>query len=142
VVQHALNHTPSSKCNGRAPITAHTQQPPGNALSAYGTEEDIAEISPSLLEQWRESHWKELAAARDALHRDVAVIAAAKRASGTAATSRRRPGSSLDVGDYVLVGSVSRRRSKLQIRWLGPRRVVQAITDWIFVVEDLRDGKQ
>jgi hypothetical protein len=48
----------------------------------------------------------------------------------------------LDVGDYVLVGSVSRRRLKLQVRWLGPRRVVQTITDWIFVVEDLRDGKQ
>jgi hypothetical protein len=46
------------------------------------------------------------------------------------------------VGDYVLVGSVSRRRSKLQIRWLGPRRVIQAITDWIFMVEDLRDSKQ
>ena len=80
VVQHALNHTPSPKCNGRAPITAHTQQPPGNALSAYRTTEGIPEISPSLLAQWRESHRKELAAARDALHRDVAAVATAKRA--------------------------------------------------------------
>jgi hypothetical protein len=38
--------------------------------------------------------------------------------------------------------SVPWRRSKLQIRWLGPHRAVQAITGWIFVVEDLRDGKQ
>jgi transposase InsO family protein len=80
VVKHAVNHTPSPKCNGRAPITAHTQQPPGNALSAYRSKEGIAELSPSLLEQWRESHWKELAAARDTLHRDVAAVDTAKRA--------------------------------------------------------------
>ncbi len=144
VVQHVLNHTPSPKCNGRAPITAHTQQPPRNALSAYRTKEGIAEISPSLLEQWRESRWKELATARDALHRDVAAVATAKRAKER---DRRNAQPKvrviqLDVGDYVLVGNVSRLRSKLQIRWLGPRRVIQAITDWSFVVEDLRDGKQ
>ncbi len=45
-----------------------------------------------------------------------------------------------DVGDYVLVVSVSRRRSKLQIRWLGPRRVVHYRLD--LRCEDLRDGKQ
>jgi hypothetical protein len=48
----------------------------------------------------------------------------------------------LDVGDCVLVGSVSRHRSKLQIRWLGRPCGRQAITDWIFVVEDLLEGKQ
>jgi hypothetical protein len=144
VVQHALNHTSSPKCNDRAPITAHTQQPPANALSAYRTTEGIAEISFSLLEQWRESHWKELAAARDAPDHDVAAVSTAKRAK-----ERHRRNAQpkarviqLDVGDYVLVGSVSRRRSKLQIRWLGPHRVVQAIADWVFVVEDLRDSKQ
>jgi transposase InsO family protein len=80
VVQHALNHTPSPKCNGRAPITAHTQLPAGNALSAYRTKEGVKEIDPHVLAQWRESHWKELAAARDALHRDVNTAANTKRA--------------------------------------------------------------
>jgi DNA-binding transcriptional ArsR family regulator len=144
VVQHALNHTPSPKCNGRAPITAHTQLPPGNALSAYRTEEGVEAIPPSLLKQWRESHWQELAAARDALHRDVAAVATAKRAKERDRRNAQPKARAiqLDVGDYVLVGSVLRRRSKLQIRWLGPRRVVQAITDWIFMVEDLTDSKQ
>jgi hypothetical protein len=36
---------------------------------------------------------------------------------------------------------VSRRRSKLQIRWLSPRRVVLAFTDSILIVEDLRNDK-
>ena len=144
VVQHALNHTPSPKCNGRAPITAHTQLPAGNALSAYRTKEGVEEIDPHVLAQWRESHWKELAAARDALHRDVNTAANTKRAKERARRNAQPKAKAiqLDVGDYVLVGSVSRRRSKLQIRWLGPHRVVQAITDWIFVVEDLRDSKQ
>ncbi len=117
--------------------------PAGNALSAYRTDEDVHKIPPHLLKQWRKSHWQELAAARNVLHRDIATVANTKRAKERArrnAQSKARA-IQLDVGDYVLVGRVSRRRSKLQIRWLGPRRVVRAITDWIFVVEDLRDGK-
>jgi hypothetical protein len=100
--------------------------------------------SPRLLAQWRESHWQELVAARDALHRDVAAVANTKRAKerDRRNTQPKARTIQLDVGEYVLVCSVSRRHSKLQIRWIGPRRVVQAITDWIFVVEDLRDGKQ
>ncbi len=46
VVQHALSHTPSPKCNGRALITAHTQQPTGNALSAYRTDEGVEKSPP------------------------------------------------------------------------------------------------
>jgi hypothetical protein len=144
VVQHALNHTASPKCIGRAPITAHTQQPAGSALCAYRTDEGVKEISPRLLAQWRESHWLELAAVRDALHRDVAAVAHTKRAKERDHRNAQPKARAiqLDIGDSVLVDSVSRRRSKLQIRWLGPRRVVQAATDWVFVVEDLRDGKE
>ncbi len=29
---------------------------------------------------------------------------------------------------------------KLALRWRGPRRVVKVISDWIFKVEDLRNG--
>lgn len=142
MVQHALNHTASAKCGGRAPITVHTQLPAGNAMGAYRTHAEVREATPAQLEAWRRSIWKDLAAARDQMHREVTSTANKKRA---AERDRRNANPRvrilrLDVGDFVLVGSVSRRRSKLQICWLGPRRVVQAITDWVFVVEDLRNG--
>jgi hypothetical protein len=56
VVERMLNHTPSPKCNGRAPNTAHTQQLAENARNAYCTGERVEEISPHWLVQWRESH--------------------------------------------------------------------------------------
>ena len=142
MVQHALNHTPCSKCNGRAPITVHTQLPAGNALCAYHTSGSVEEATPAQLEQWRRSIWKDLAAARDQMHREVTSAANTKRVKERDRRNAhpRVRSIHLDIGDYVLVGAVSRRRSKLQIRWLGPRRVVQALTDWLFVVEDLRDG--
>jgi hypothetical protein len=133
VVQHAQNHTPSPKRNGRAPITAHTQHPAVNALSAYRTDEGVEEISPAC---WRSGG--------NRIGWSAAAVANTKRANERDRRNAHPKARAIqmDVGDYVLVGNVSQRRSKLQIRWFGPRRVVQAITDWIFVVGDLQDGKQ
>ena len=30
--------------------------------------------------------------------------------------------------------------AKLQISWMGPRRIAEALSDWVFRVEDLRSG--
>jgi len=30
--------------------------------------------------------------------------------------------------------------NKLQVQWLGPRRITEVVSDWVFIVEDLRDG--
>ncbi|KAH9118412.1 hypothetical protein LEN26_012113, partial [Aphanomyces euteiches] len=145
LVMLSLNHTPSSKLSGRAPITAMTQLPAGNALSAYTVDEEVVEITADQLAEWRSKIFVELAEARDNLHRELADGAAKKRDKERKRNNKdkRRREIRLAVGDYVLVGKVATTfAKKLQVQWLGPRRIVEALSDWVFVVEDLRDKQQ
>jgi uncharacterized protein (DUF2252 family) len=42
------------------------------------------------------------------------------------------------VRDYVLVAEYRKSgTSKLQVKWMGPRRVVSVVADYVFVVENL-----
>lgn len=44
-------------------------------------------------------------------------------------------------GDYVLVAREDfSAGEKLALRWRGPRRVVKAVSDYVYTVEDLRNG--
>jgi hypothetical protein len=143
VVQHALNHTPSSANGGRAPVTAMTQLEPSNAMNAFKTKQGIKEVTPEELAKWREAEWQELAAARDQLHREVVAAGADKR-EAERLRRNKKPGVQhvwLDKGDYVLVARiVDTFKPKLKIQWCGPRRITQVLSDWLFDVEDLRDG--
>ncbi len=38
-----------------------------------------------------------------------------------------------------MVGSIA---NKATINWLGPRRIVSALSDWVFRVGDLRNGSE
>jgi len=145
VIQHALNHTPSKRNSDMAPITVMTQLPPSNAMNAFLAQDQIQEISEAKLKAWRSGIWSELAKARDKLHRDVADVADGKRASERGRRNKKKGVQQvyLTKGDYVLVGRVGGNKpGKLQITWLGPRRIVEVLSDWVFIVEDLRDGSR
>lgn len=44
--------------------------------------------------------------------------------------------------DFVLVARDDyRTKEKLSLSWRGPRRVVRAVNDYVYSVEDLRDGE-
>ena len=145
VIQHALNHTPSKRNGNVAPITAMTQLEPSNAMNAFLAQDKVQEIPEAKLKAWRANIWAELAKARDQLHRQIAEAADGKR---KAERDRRNKKTGvrqvyLTKGDYVLVGRVGNTKpGKLQITWLGPRRIVEVLSDWVFVVEDLRDGSR
>ncbi|KAH9092351.1 hypothetical protein LEN26_018494 [Aphanomyces euteiches] len=142
VVQHALNHTPCSKLNGIAPITAMTQLEPSNSLNAFLDDDSVKEITHEQLAHWRESLFTDLANARDNLHHQLAAVAASKRDKERLRRNKKHQIQDirLSVGDYVLVGKVTQSfAAKLQVQWLGPRRIVDTLSDWIYHVEDLRD---
>lgn len=46
----------------------------------------------------------------------------------------------IGVGDYVMVRTSSKRNQKLQEKWKGPMRVVEAKNDLLFVLENLNDA--
>ncbi len=145
IVQHALNMTPSSRLGGRAPVTIMTQLPATNALTCILYDATIYEADQDQLDKWREANIVALAASRDALHRETAASSEAKRDKQrkTANLKKNRITLALAVGDYVLVGLVSSQMPpKLTIQWLGPRRIIEALSDWVYIVEDLRDRRR
>ncbi|KAF0707151.1 hypothetical protein AaE_013747 [Aphanomyces astaci] len=144
LVQHSLNHTPSAKLGaGKAPITAMTMLPPGHALSAYRVADEVQEVPEASLARLRENAFIKLAAARDQLHREAAKTSATLR-DNERARRNKKPNVKqffFNLGDYVLVGQVSEAfAKKLQVQWLGPRRIVTIVRDWVYRVEDLRNG--
>ena len=141
VVQHALNQTPSAKLGGVAPITGMTQLPTGNALNVFTTDNEIVEVDQATLKTWRDTEVAQLAVARDQLHRTISTVAATRRDKERSRKNKAqlRKELRLAVGDYVLVGRVHQTFApKLQVQWMGPRRIVEAVSDWVFVTEDLR----
>jgi hypothetical protein len=91
LVQHALNLTPSSKLGGKAPVTAMTQLPASNVLTAIVHDATIKEATEEQLPKWRNAHLASLATARDALHRELAETAATKRdKQRTSANSKKK----------------------------------------------------
>jgi hypothetical protein len=64
------------------PCTYHGpyQLPAGYAIGAFRTE-GVQEISIKWLDKWYESHWRELAAARNVLRREVHSDLNSKRAN-------------------------------------------------------------
>jgi len=45
------------------------------------------------------------------------------------------------VGDFVLVGILNKSKQKLRARWMGPRRITEVFSDWVYEVEDLITNK-
>ena len=144
LVMHALNQTPSAANGNLTPVQGMTQLAPSNALNAIMSKGKVKEVDQATLEKWRASIWSELATARDQLHRDMVVAGAVKRDKERDRHNAKRGVKQryLARGDYVLCGRIQGSHApKLQIRWLGPRRIVTVLTDWLFDVEDLRDGR-
>ncbi|ETL41807.1 hypothetical protein F441_07478 [Phytophthora nicotianae CJ01A1] len=77
------------------------------------------------------------AEALEAIHRDVAGIGDQRRMQARARRAARAKPPNFAVGDFVLVASVVAAPNKLAIKWQGPKRVVKAVSAWIFDVEDL-----
>ncbi|KAG7387330.1 hypothetical protein PHYPSEUDO_014424 [Phytophthora pseudosyringae] len=78
-----------------------------------------------------------MAEAVEAMHRDIAetserrlVLARARRAS------KSKP-PNFATADFVLVAMVTQHANKLVINWHGPKRIVHAISNWEFEVENL-----
>eukprot|EP00171_Calliarthron_tuberculosum_P004300 IDg4300t1 len=45
-------------------------------------------------------------------------------------------------GDFVLVARDDfHKDEKLCLRWRGPRRIIRAVSEWVYIVEDLRNGE-
>ncbi len=75
----------------------------------------------------------ELHEAMEQLHREVAATSAKKRrqARDRQAKSKAVQLQKFAIGDFVLVGQVSRKGNKLSLHWRGPSKIVRVVTDYV-----------
>jgi hypothetical protein len=98
----------------------------------FGFDEEDDGITPS---EAVAQHCAELAAALEAMIPEVQT-AQDRRHQHNATRAAERPPPDFELGDFVLVLAQGRRH-KLQMRWLGPRRVVDTVSEFVYVVEDI-----
>jgi hypothetical protein len=138
VVQATLNATPSQeRLGGHSPFEVMLGSPPRHPLDAvlgvdFGIDETEEEIELSAVAR---EHCAALSAALEAMVPDIEA-GRARRHQQNMRGKEANKSPDFEIGDYVL--ELARgRRHKLQFKWLGPRRVVDTVNEYVFVVENL-----
>lgn len=133
LVQSALNHMPADRLKGTAPVTAFTALPAVTPLSMIVNPITQAPMTAIEVSELQNQHIKSVQKALEAMHKELAGTAEGKRTNARKQRIKKKnlAMSNFDVGDYVLVAQVMPRANKLAVRWKGPKRVVQAISDFI-----------
>ena len=142
LLQSAINNAPSSQRKKTAPIMAFNGLPPTPPIKAFYRSMKCRPVTINDLQQERafnvESLVKHMADLHPAIHEGVM-----RNRKQARATANRGILPNFDIGDYVLVArSDFFAGEKLALRWRGPRRVVKAVSNYIYTVEDLRKGKR
>lgn len=139
-IQSIINNSPSRRLGNRAPVTVHTGMDPGNplhlALSSicYDDAESVDEAKTTQLLSIQDLH-----SALDKMHKEVDETLSNERRKAIErhnAKTHIRP-CTISIGDYVVVARYHGPRTKMSANWVGPRRVIQVMSDFTFKVEHL-----
>ncbi|CAK4677833.1 unnamed protein product, partial [Aphanomyces euteiches] len=72
------------------------------------------------------------------LHRDLASTSAKKRRQARERAKKKAVQlQKFSVGDFVLVGHVTRHANKLTLHWRGPSKIVRVVTDYVMETQEL-----
>jgi len=135
----ALNHQPSPRLAGVAPITAFTCLPAQSPLRVFFTSRphDYATMTLEAIAAEVSTYITDLSVSLASMHREFARTSAAGRAAARASSACRATPPKFDLGDFVLVGTITAHPPKLSVASRGPMRIVRVVSDWIFEVETL-----
>ena len=139
LVQSALNHQPSPRLGGVAPVTAFTGLPAETPMSGFvhPTMKEVYVVD--WLDDVRQKHMSELAVALNELHREVAAKSDKLRKQARNRRDKKADAkhTNFSVGDFVLEGSVVKRPTKLSLVWRGPEQVTRVVTDHVIETQQL-----
>ena len=140
LVQSAINNAPSPQRNGVAPITAFTGRPPFNPVSVFLCSSDCQPITRAEEQLESSLNVDQLVQFMEELHPRVFEHTQASRDRMRQTRARGQLANFME-GDYVLVAREDfHEGEKLCLRWRVPRRVIKALSDYVYRVEDLRTG--
>lgn len=141
IFQSAINNSPSPARSNIAPITAFTGAPPSRPIDTFMRAIDSTPVTLTEAQTERELNINSLIAHMDNLHPLIHQQLQKDRSRSRSVRSRGELANFTD-GDYVLVAREDFfKNEKLCLRWRGPRRVIKALNDYVFKVEDLRNGE-
>jgi hypothetical protein len=136
VVNHCINHSPSSALGGKCPITGFTGRAADSPLDVILDDSSTATRLPLTSDQIK-ARVASLESALSTMIDEISAIAPR--------TTAKRPGQrpvDFGVGDYVLVARALRGvKDKTAPRWGGPGLVISAVNALSFTVRDLLSGK-
>lgn len=133
-VQSVLNHSPSPRLGGLAPVEVMTGLRPSQPIDCILLE-GVLTAMPELrdLAEVAKEHVDALRTALAEIHSATKHV----RDRRTRARVQKHGGQPVNfaIGDFVLVAG--RDPHKLQPFWQGPFRVIDTVNPWVYVVEDL-----
>ena len=140
LVQLVLNHTKRESLGGAAPVTGMTGMPAMSPVAPIVCEPVLQPATLDEVMALQKANVSQLVQALDAMHKRMEE--AAKKSRGRKKVGASVRAANFERGDYVLLSCQSDvGRSKLQVIWKGPCRVSSVVSDWVFEVEDLTNGK-
>ncbi|KAE8993203.1 hypothetical protein PR003_g21024 [Phytophthora rubi] len=140
VVQSALNGMPADRLGGKSPLTAFTALPGGAQLQHILHPRDTVDSTVQWVDQEILAHLSKVRVALDGMHAEM-VDASDKRRRAARERHERRQGVKLhkfSEGDFVLAATATGRSGhKLALVWRGPKKLVRALNDYTFEVQDI-----
>jgi transposase InsO family protein len=140
VVQGALNQMPADRLNGKSPLTAFTALPGGTQLTSILHPSEAVTTTVDWVDAQVNEHLATVRAALDGMHAEM-IAASEKRKRAARERVARRQGVTLTrftEGYFVLAATATGKNGNtLSLVWRGPKRVVRALNDYTFEVQDL-----
>uniref|UniRef100_H3GD34 Chromo domain-containing protein n=1 Tax=Phytophthora ramorum TaxID=164328 RepID=H3GD34_PHYRM len=140
VVQAALNAMPADRLGGKTPLTAFKALPGGAQLHSILHPREPVDASIEWVDSEVQRHLRYVRVALDAMHTEM-VNASERRRRAARERHARRQGVRLQKfseGDFVLAATATGRSGhKLALVWRGPMRIVRALNDYTFEVQDI-----
>ncbi len=143
VVQSVLNNTILDRLGKRCPLTAFTSLPQSTPLLTIKRQVNKEWVTKTIEEvrALQKVNSTKIRSALDDMHKDIAKRSNAKRKAAVESHNRKTNVRTInfDVGDYVLRGTRERQRGrKPQLKWHGPFQVVRTLSNYLFVIKNLR----
>jgi hypothetical protein len=140
VVQSALNVMPADRLGGQTPLPAFTALPEAHQLRNILHPRNPVDSTVAWVDNEARQHLSAVRRALDGMHAEM-VDEAEKRRLAARERHARRQGvrlHKLSEGDFVLAASATGRSGyKLALIWRGPKRILRALNDYTFEVQDL-----
>lgn len=140
IIQSAVNLSPSPQRKNIPPLTAFSGLKPRQPINTFIRSDTAQVITVEQATMERLKNMTELINTMDNLHPVVQTSLQNNRERLRQHMSKGKM-PNFEEGDFVLVARDNfHKGEKLCLRWRGPRRVIKAVNDWLYQIEDLRNG--